>query len=137
MKLAAVKGLARMLFAILPLTACAPAVMAEAPAAPSTRHEFVVGGHVTGLRGIGLSLRNSRGEEIKIDDDGKFVFGSRLGDGSEFAVSVEREPISPVQTCAVARGTGKIAGRNAMDITVVCSTISLDTNPQSAIVASR
>jgi trimeric autotransporter adhesin len=134
-----VARLARMFLAILPLTACAPAVMSEAPASASSsaRREFVVGGHVTGLRGIGLSLRNARGEEIKIDDDGKFVFGSRLGDGSDFEVSVEREPISPVQSCAVTRGTGKIAGRNAMDISVVCSTISLDTSTSHGTFALR
>ena len=133
----AVSLLARLLpLAILSLTACAPAVMAEAPAAPGTRPEFVVGGHVTGLRGIGLALRNERGEEIKVDDDGKFVFGSRLGDGSEFAVTIEREPISPVQSCFIARGKGKIAGRNAMDITVLCSDISLDTRAHGAF-ASR
>lgn len=129
--------LARMLLAVvlpvLPLTACAPA--AAEPAAVMGRAEYVVGGHVTGLRGVGLSLRTARGEEINVDDDGKFVFGARLEDGTTYAVTVGREPISPVQSCTVERGAGKIAARNAMHIEVVCSTISLD--PAPAQHASR
>ena len=114
----------------LPLAACAPAatIPVTEPAA-AMRAEYVVGGHVTGLRGVGLSLRTARGEEINVDDDGKFVFGARLEDGTDYAVSVGREPISPVQSCIVERGAGKIAARNAMHIEVVCSTIVLDTAP--------
>ena len=127
--------LARMLLAVvlpvLPLTACAPAAALPAaePAAAMGRAAYVVGGHVTGLRGVGLSLRTARGEEINVDDDGKFVFGARLEDGTTYAVTVGREPISPVQSCTVERGAGKIAARNAMHIEVVCSTISLDPAP--------
>jgi hypothetical protein len=127
--------LARMLLAVvLPLAGCATAPRAPAaqPAAPIAGHyEYVVGGHVTGLRGVGLSLRTARGEEIDVDDDGKFVFGARLEDGTAYAVSIGREPISPVQSCVVERGVGKIAAHNAMQITVVCSTIALEAEPDA------
>lgn len=121
---------------LLPLTGCAPAVAVPAaePAALMGRAEYVVGGHVTGLRGVGLSLRSARGEEINVDDDGKFVFGARFEDGTDYVVSVGREPISPVQSCVVERGSGKIAAHNAMHVSVVCTTIALgpDTAQQHA-----
>jgi 6-phosphogluconolactonase len=101
------------------------------------RGAYVVGRPVTGLQGIGLSLRTARGEEVNVDDDGKFVFGARLEDGTEYAVSVAREPIAPVQTCVVERGAGKIAARNAMNVAVVCSTISIRAEPAAAQRASR
>ena len=49
-------------------------------------------------------------------------------------VSVGREPISPVQSCVVERGSGKIAAHNAMHVSVVCATIALgpDTAQQHA-----
>jgi hypothetical protein len=48
-----------------------------------------------GLRGIGLSLKIGNGDEVKIDDDGKFVFGTWATEGSEYDVILAREPISP------------------------------------------
>ena len=118
----------QMLLVFLPLTACASAPHAQAPtqATSTFRPEYVVGGHVTGLRGIGLSLRSAGGEEIAVDDDGKFVFGKRLADGSAYAVRIEREPISPVQSCVVEHGAGTIASHNAMEIRVVCNAVSFD-----------
>src|SRR4051794_9953169 len=92
-----VMKLVAILLPALPLAGCASAAAAPEPAAPMARPEYVVGGHVSGLEGIGLSLRTSRGEEINVDDDGKFVFGGRLEDGASYAVTIAREPISPVQ----------------------------------------
>ncbi len=119
---------AQVLLVLLPLSACAPAARLRepAPAASATRTEYVVGGRVTGLQGIGLSLRSDSGEEVAVDDDGKFVFGKRLPNGAPYAVRIEREPISPVQSCAIERGAGTIASHNAMEIRVVCNAVSFD-----------
>ena len=126
----AVTLLARALLVLIPLTACAPAtrmrMQEPAPTPTASRTEYVVGGRVTGLRGIGLSLRSASGEEIAVDDDGKFVFGKRLADGAVYEVRIEREPISPVQACVVEHGAGTIASHNAMEIRVVCNAISIE-----------
>lgn len=88
-----------------------------------------------GLEGIGLVLRSSLGQEIQVEDDGRFVFRTTLEDGAEFSVSVAREPISPAQTCAVERAAGKIAGKNALDTTIVCSAVTFNDAPASTAVA--
>src|SRR5690348_2298998 len=81
----------------LPRAARAPGVIESS----ARRPVFVVGGRVAGLRGIGLTLRNARGEEVHIRDDGMFVFNSPVDDSTAYSVNVEREPISPVQSCVV------------------------------------
>lgn len=129
--------------AIGPLAGCSSAgshplpIIPQRSAAPG--EEFVVGGHVRGLEGIGLSLRTVRGEEVKVDDDGKFVFGNRVANWSEYEVVVAREPISPAQTCVVERGSGRVNGKNVMNVDVVCRTVSFDepASPPEATVASR
>lgn len=116
----------------LSLAACAPALSPPAAAGSSSSSTssvpaiYIVGGQVTGLRGIGLTLRDARGEEVKVREDGSFVFGTPLADHTPFAVTVGREPISPVQSCSVDHGAGKIAGRDAMEITIRCATMSFD-----------
>jgi deoxyhypusine synthase len=52
-----------------------------------------------------LGFKHYKGE-INVDDDGKFVFGSRFENGSDYVVQIAREPISPVQSCVVDRGAG-------------------------------
>jgi hypothetical protein len=132
-------------FCLLPLSAllaCAPAVVREPQAVTSTtaatgpRAEYVVGGRVTGLEGIGLTLRASNGDEVKVDDDGRFAFGTRLEDGADYEITLAREPIAPVQRCMVERGAGTIEGKNAVQIAVVCATVTFDDAPSTA-VASR
>jgi hypothetical protein len=119
--------------ASLLLVACAPAARHDVLVPLTYGTEYVVGGHVMGLRGIGLTLRDARGAEIKVDDDGRFVFGSRLENGSEYSVQIAREPISPVQTCFVDHGTGKIDGRNAMDLLVLCTTAFEDEQKRAGL----
>lgn len=133
---------ARVLACLLPLAACAPAVTAahepaqDALSVDGARTEYVVGGRVAGLEGIGLSLHISTGEEVKVDDDGRFSFGRRLEDGRDYEVTIAREPISPVQSCVIERGAGTIEGKNATQIFVVCATSTFD-EPPAAALASR
>ncbi len=117
---------------LLSLTGCsaaasrAPETARSSHDEPSYREEFVVGGHVRGLEGIGLTLRSANGESVTVDDDGKFVFHGRLENWSEYEVTIAREPISPVQSCVVERGVGRINGKNAMTVEVSCKTASFD-----------
>lgn len=140
-------SLARVLMAVLPLAifplaGCSSSPNVHPPIVPhrgdTAAEEYVVGGHVRGLEGIGLSLRNSQGDELKVDDDGKFVFGNRQKNWSEYEITIAREPISPAQTCTIERGEGRINGKNVMNVDVVCKTVSFE-DPQAAdtTVASR
>jgi hypothetical protein len=139
MKLDVVVARVLCLLPLSALVACAPAVTHGPQALTSTkrpRDEYVVGGRVTGLEGIGLTLRASNGDEVKVDDDGRFAFPTRLEDGTDYEVTLAREPIAPVQRCMVERGAGKVEGKNAVQISVVCATVTFDDAP-SAAVASR
>ncbi len=125
----------RYLAALLPVfaVACAPAAVDQVAAPkPQIGPSYVIGGHVQGLRGIGLSLKISNGDEVKVDDDGKFVFGTWATEGSTYDVVIAREPISPVQSCVVENGTGRISGKNAMDIVVTCKEVSFEDPPSPA-----
>jgi len=119
-------------FALLvPSVACTSATKApaSAPALRASGPSYVVGGHVQGLHGIGLSLKISNGDEVKVDDDGKFVFPTWATEGSSYDVVIAREPISPMQSCSIERGKGHIEGKNAMDILVTCKDVSFDDLP--------
>ena len=139
------KLVALLLLAALPLTACSSAVVARETAPVTTtaaagahRHAaYVVGGRVKGLEGIGLAVSNSRGQELQVEDDGRFVFRTTLEDGADFSITIERQPISPAQTCVVERASGKITGKNALETTIVCSTVSFEAAPASDAVAAR
>lgn len=139
------KLVALLLLAALPLTACSSAVIVREPAPVTTtssaraaRHaNFVVGGRVKGLEGIGLAVSNSRGQELQVEDDGRFVFRTTVEDGTDYSIAIERQPISPAQTCVVEHATGKVAGKNALETTIVCSTVSFDVAPASDAVAAR
>ena len=137
-----------LLAAALPLSACTSAAGVRAPAATSAttttvsastsgHRVYVVGGRVKGLEGIGLALGNSRGQEIQVEDDGRFVFRRTLEDGADFTVTIERQPISPAQSCVIEHAEGKIAGKNAMETTVVCTTLTFDSAPAWESFASR
>ena len=134
-----------LLAAALPLTACSSSMAVREPAPVTTtasaaahRHPaYVVGGRVKGLEGIGLAVSNSRGQEIQVEDDGRFVFRTTLEDGADFHITIERQPISPAQTCVVEHASGKIAGKNALEATIVCSTVSFEDPSASATVATN
>jgi hypothetical protein len=106
----------------------------ETTVAKPSRVSYVVGGHVSGLRGIGLVLVDSAGDEAPVTADGTFAFATPLDDGARFEVKIGREPISPAQSCSVARARGRIAGRPSMDVDVVCTTVSFE-DPSASSVA--
>lgn len=83
---------------------------------------YTVGGNVTGLSGTGLVLRINGGDNELITEDGPFTFDSPLADGTQFKVSVFRQPSDPSQTCTISNGQGKVASSNVTDVRVSCTT---------------
>ncbi len=93
---------------------------ASPPPPPATT--FAVGGSVAGLAGTGLVLQNNGGDDLTITADGAFSFSQPLNDGAAYAVTVARQPTNLSQTCAVANGSGIIAGADVTDVAITCVT---------------
>lgn len=84
--------------------------------------KFSVGGSVTGLEGSGLVLVNVNGDEFPVTGNGPFTFGTKLDDGTGFAVTVKSDPKNPQQQCQVSGGSGTLAGGDVSSVTVNCAT---------------
>jgi len=77
-----------------------------------------VGGAVSGLTGTGLVLQNRGSNDLPISADGPFTFSTALASGVAYSVTVLAQPSG--QGCAVANGSGSIAGANVTNVTVTC-----------------
>lgn len=85
--------------------------------------EFTVGGQIEGLVGSGLVLRNNGTDDLHVDANGSFTFAAALQSGARYSVSVAVQPTDPLQSCAVANGTGPVTDSNITDVDVSCKTI--------------
>jgi hypothetical protein len=83
---------------------------------------YPIGGSVTGLSGSGLELRNNGGAPMPVNASGAFTFPVALPDGSDFAVTVDKQPTGPKQTCDVTSGAGKVSGDTVTTVAVTCVT---------------
>jgi 6-phosphogluconolactonase (cycloisomerase 2 family) len=90
------------------------------PPAPT----YTVGGTAAGLSGTGLVLQNSGGNNLSVTANGAFTFPTGLATGAAYAVTVQTQPLSPMQTCVVANGAGSVGGANVANVTVTCTTNS-------------
>jgi hypothetical protein len=80
---------------------------------------FVVGGTVSGLTGTGLVLSlNDGAQSLPVSANGVFAFPTALANGAAYAVTVGAQPSE--QLCAVASGSGIIAGANVGNVAVTC-----------------
>jgi len=86
-----------------------------------TTNNYAVRGTVAGLTGSGLALRLSSSVSLQVGADGDFAFPGQLASGSNYNVTVSRQPQTPFQTCVVANPTGVIGGSDT-NITVTCTT---------------
>jgi len=85
---------------------------------------YTVGGTVSGLSGSGLVLQNNGGDNLSISTNGSFTFPNSLSDGSSYSVSVQTQPGSPNQSCAVTNGSGSLSGANVTNVSISCTTQS-------------
>ena len=83
---------------------------------------YQLGGRVNGLSGGGLALTVDAGEMLSIDDNGAFVFYTRLEHETPWSVTVADQPSNPSQTCTVSNGSGTGITEDVDDIEVTCST---------------
>ena len=104
------------------------AIEASSPthdAAPEAAIAFTIGGHVTGLTGTGLVLRDNGADDLAITGDGAFTFKTDVAAGGPYAVTISAQPSHPTQVCTVTGGTGSATA----DVTGVQITCATDTYP--------
>ncbi len=85
-------------------------------------NSYSIGGSVTGLAGMGLTLTSNTGDTLSIENDGKFTFDSLLLDGSNYLVSVSGQPNTLSQTCTATNSEGDVQGANIRTVTINCQT---------------
>ena len=89
-----------------------------------TTNRYSLGGTVRGLVGAPLVLHDSTGDDVSIPGNGSFSFPTLIASGTQYTVSVSKQPLGPSQTCTVAAGTGTIAAGNVDTVAVTCLTNS-------------
>ncbi|HKU15761.1 MAG TPA: hypothetical protein VJQ52_15295 [Steroidobacteraceae bacterium] len=88
--------------------------------------DFSVGGTVRNLEGSGLVLRNNGGDDLSIDGNGSFAFGTALPSGARYDVTIASQPNDPTQVCTVSNGSGSVGQGNVTSIVVDCETQTED-----------
>jgi hypothetical protein len=82
-----------------------------------TPSRYAVGGSVTGLTGS-VVLQNN-GETLSVSAAGAFRFGTLLGPGASYQVSVASQPVN--QHCVVTAGSGVIGSADIGSVIVNCT----------------
>ena len=85
-----------------------------------TTIDFLVGGSVSGLGGIGLVLQNNGGDNLAISTNGSFAFPTPVPSGASYLVSVASQPFFPPQMCSVANGSGTVGAGDVTTVGVSC-----------------
>jgi hypothetical protein len=111
------RGVIARIFAVLSvvLSACGGGTDAQ------TMH--TIGGTVKYLNGNGLVLRLAGGDDLHISKGGRFLFSTKLANGTQYSVTVEVNPSRPSnsQSCSIINPTGTVAGSDVTNIDVVCT----------------
>lgn len=108
------------------LTGGAPGIIAYGTSAAgnwaggdnSSSSTYSVSGNVSGLSGT-VVLQNNGGDNLSINGNGLFTFGTQLALGASYNVTVETSLAG--QSCSVANGSGTIVFANVTNITLSCT----------------
>ncbi len=87
-----------------------------------TTNSYAIGGTVSGLAGMGLTLQNEGGDDLTVMADGTFVFPTSVLSGQAYDVTIAAQPVNPWQTCTVAAGSGGVAGADITNVAITCTT---------------
>jgi uncharacterized repeat protein (TIGR03803 family) len=80
---------------------------------------YAIGGTVTDLVGTGVVLQNNGGDNLTINANGSFTFGTWVASGGPYSVTILTQPSNPAQVCTVTNGSG-LASANVTNIQVNC-----------------
>ena len=89
---------------------------------------YSVSGNMSGLTGS-VTLQNNGSDDLVVDANGPFTFGTALADGSAYAVTILNQPAN--QTCVVSNGSGTISAADITSVAVECA----DDTPEPPPVA--
>ena len=101
-----------------------PAVLMTGKIPPAAPKAYTVSGGISGLAGTGLTLQLNGAQNTTITDNGAFFFQAGIQGGAAYTVSVLTQPVSPSQTCSVARGASTMIDANVSNVLVSCTTNS-------------
>ncbi len=87
-----------------------------------TTDMHAIGGTVTGIIGMGLTLEDNNGDDLALTADGTFVFPTDIASGQGYSVTVSANPTNPWQTCVVSNGSGGVTSSDITSVTVACTT---------------
>ena len=83
-------------------------------------NQYFIAGMTSGLiSGNSLILRQNL-ENLVVNNNGAFVFANPVDDGTNYQVTITRNPESPIQVCAVQNGVGTIDANDVSNIGVIC-----------------
>jgi len=83
-----------------------------------TNNLYSLGGNVAGLTGS-LVLRLNGANDLTINGNGAYTFGTQLAHGTAFTATIQTQPAE--QICSVNNGAGNVAGANVTNIDVTCA----------------
>jgi hypothetical protein len=81
---------------------------------------FRVGGTTSNLFGLGMLLTINGGETIGVNPGSNFEFPTPLLSGTNFTVTISRQPIFPPQSCSVVNGSGTVTSGPVNTVQVTC-----------------
>jgi len=130
--------------ALLFLSACGSGSSGAGNSGGGNSGPYTIGGTVSGLSGTELNLLDNGADKLTIAGNGSFTFKTSIASGGTYTATIDGEPLSPIQFCTVAHGSGT-AVANVTNIQVVCTTPSEKTlysfgdspdgsNPQGSLV---
>ncbi len=86
-----------------------------------TVNSYTVGGTVSGVLGMGLTLQDNNGNDLTVTTDGTFVFSAEVASGQGYNVTVSAQPTNPWQTCTVSNGSGGVTVGDVTNVSITCS----------------
>lgn len=91
------------------------------PPPPPPPNAFAVDVTVLGLWGTtgGLVLTDNNNDALPVTANGTFQFPTLIQSGGSYSVTVQTQPASPAQTCAVTGGSGTVTN-GAVNVSVDC-----------------
>jgi hypothetical protein len=81
---------------------------------------FRVGGTTSNLFGLGMLLTINGGETIGVNPGSNFEFPTPLLSGTNFTVTISRQPIFPPQSCSVVNGSGTVTTGPVNTVQITC-----------------
>jgi hypothetical protein len=85
----------------------------------SSPNTFTISASVSGLTGSGLSIILN-GTATAVGADGPITLGSELAAGTSYALTIDTQPVNPVQTCALSNESGTVENAD-VSIAISCA----------------